>query len=307
MVRGKPLTASPRDGLYELSLPIPWTETCVLLRSCDRSLLTWLRHVFLVQPGSPLTVPLHQYRVVPSGVPHLPYRLTLDGEVLLSASPLHEVAAWLETDLTAILASRLGQRFTLLHAGAVARGHQGLLLPAPSERGKSTLVAALVAAGCACFSDEFTILTTNAGLLPFPKVVTLRPGGWRLLQEAYPVLFPPGPLAASPLRGPVHWRPPPERRPSPHHLPCPVALVLLPHLQPTAIPHVEPVPPGEAMEALMEETVDLSLQGRQGLEVLTTLVARARCYRLVFSDLPQTVAAVQRLLATTSADRLVCA
>jgi hypothetical protein len=65
--------------------------------------------------------------------------------------------------------------FVALHAGAVSADGQALLLPAPTKRGKSTLVAGLLSQGFRYLSDEAGLvdpLTSKAH--PFPRRIALQ-------------------------------------------------------------------------------------------------------------------------------------
>lgn len=61
-----------------------------------------------------------------------------------------------------------------LHAGAVAVGGAGLIIPASSFAGKSTLVAALVKKGAVYYSDEYAVIDENGFLNAFPKTLSMR-------------------------------------------------------------------------------------------------------------------------------------
>jgi hypothetical protein len=66
--------------------------------------------------------------------------------------------------------------FLSLHAGAVARNGDALLLPADMERGKSSLVLALLRAGFSYLSDELGAIDPVTGRAhPFPKRIKLAP------------------------------------------------------------------------------------------------------------------------------------
>ena len=72
------------------------------------------------------------------------------------------------------LGTKTSRDFLMLHAGAVARGGRGLLLPAVQDTGKSTLTAALVLEGFDYLSDEIgAIDPITARLYPFPKHIWL--------------------------------------------------------------------------------------------------------------------------------------
>ena len=77
----------------------------------------------------------------------------------------------------------LGDRvrdFLLLHAGAVENDGGVVLLPAKMDSGKSSLVVALLEAGCGYLSDEFgAIDPVGSDCYPVPKIVHI---GWEALR-----------------------------------------------------------------------------------------------------------------------------
>lgn len=81
--------------------------------------------------------------------------------------------AWREVD-----------RYLFVHAGAVARGSEALLLPARMEAGKSTLTAMLLRRGWDYLSDELGVLDPEGSAVrAFPKHVTLAPESLRWLPD----------------------------------------------------------------------------------------------------------------------------
>lgn len=62
-----------------------------------------------------------------------------------------------------------------VHAGVVGYEGRGVLLPGSSFAGKSTLTAALVAAGATYYSDEYAVFEPGTGLVrAFPRELSLR-------------------------------------------------------------------------------------------------------------------------------------
>jgi hypothetical protein len=91
---------------------------------------------------------------------------------------------YVENDL-AVALSRVGSSVRLkiaeyavdkifIHSGAVAWKGKGIIFPARSFNGKSTLTAALVRLGALYFSDEYAIIDARGRLHPFPKDLSLR-------------------------------------------------------------------------------------------------------------------------------------
>ena len=61
-----------------------------------------------------------------------------------------------------------------LHAGAVAWKNKGIIIPANSYDGKTTLTAEFTKLGATYFSDEYAIINSNGELLPYPKTLSIR-------------------------------------------------------------------------------------------------------------------------------------
>lgn len=104
------------------------------------------------------------------------FELIVDGK-LDSVSP---ETLTLNRFLLTLIRLRVAERAVgrvFLHAGAVAWKGKGIIIPAGSFRGKTTLVGALVKKGALYFSDEFAVLDKNGRLHPFPKDLSIRSGG----------------------------------------------------------------------------------------------------------------------------------
>jgi HprK-related kinase A len=70
--------------------------------------------------------------------------------------------------------STASESFLLLHAAAVERDRNAVLLPAPSGSGKSTLSAGLVAAGFGYLTDDVCAIDLDSGRVrPHPKPISL--------------------------------------------------------------------------------------------------------------------------------------
>jgi hypothetical protein len=71
------------------------------------------------------------------------------------------------------------EKFVILHAGAVSYNGIGIIFPADSYSGKSSLTAEFVKQGAKYYSDEYAVIAPDGSLYPFTKAISLRePGGW---------------------------------------------------------------------------------------------------------------------------------
>ncbi|HEV2273623.1 MAG TPA: hypothetical protein VGR96_05625 [Acidobacteriaceae bacterium] len=82
----------------------------------------------------------------------------------------------LESDLALHVAENT-QRRVFVHAGVVGWGSHAILIPGRSFSGKTTLVAALIRAGAAYYSDEFAVLDDRGMVHPYPRPLQVRETG----------------------------------------------------------------------------------------------------------------------------------
>jgi hypothetical protein len=91
--------------------------------------------------------------------------------------PLDLALEVLDTQLRLYL-GRMSPQTIFIHAGVVAHSGKAIVMPAPSFGGKTTLVTALVKAGALYFSDEFAVIDRDGLIHPYPKLLSIRDGGW---------------------------------------------------------------------------------------------------------------------------------
>ncbi len=99
-----------------------------------------------------------------------------EGTLLARTPGLDEALRLLEVFLHLYVAERARQR-VFVHAGVVGWRGRAILVPGRSMSGKSTLVAALVQAGGAYYSDEFALLDRRGRVHPYPIPLALRVDG----------------------------------------------------------------------------------------------------------------------------------
>lgn len=89
---------------------------------------------------------------------------------------LEEALETLESRLRFYVAEHARRR-VFVHAGVVGWRGRAVVLPGRSMAGKSSLVAELVRAGAAYYSDEFAVLDARGRVHPFAKPISLRAEG----------------------------------------------------------------------------------------------------------------------------------
>lgn len=70
------------------------------------------------------------------------------------------------------------------HAGVMSFEGQGVLMPAYSGTGKTTLVAGLLSRGWKYLSDEFAMIDPDTLMIqPFPKPMCVKEGSWKMFAD----------------------------------------------------------------------------------------------------------------------------
>jgi hypothetical protein len=181
----------------------------------------------------------------------------------------------------------------LVHAGAVARGGQGVILAADAANGKTTLVLELVRRGFAFLSDEMAALNrADGGLHGFPRALRLRPD--TLARVGWPV--PPHPrIWLGKLLVDIDDLAPGQRAAS-----ADLAHVIL--LSDSANP--APPPPAELLIMLDGADPAFLDQLRRMPEISAVSVARSGAYPLLKIDAPRRMAALFRIEQLCQAEQV---
>jgi hypothetical protein len=215
--------------------------------------------------------------------------LGFDGESVIATSWLPRVLAVLLWHVNREAVRTSAGEYVPLHAAAAVRHGIGVLLPAPTERGKTTTIAGLIQAGFGYLTDEVAAIDPQSLLIePFPKALSIDRGSWAVLADLRP---PDG----DPVTG--QWQVPPESiRAGAVASPTPVRLVVAPsyrRAEPTAL---HPVSRAEGLVMLIDSTFGFRDAPARNLEVLTRIVEGSDCFRLVIDDLDAAVELVDDLV-----------
>lgn len=230
---------------------------------------------------------------------HLPwhpkYRLLGDGELMYQRQPTAGVLPHLEWVINRRTTLRLTSRLQL-HAASLARNGRGIIMAARSSCGKSTLTAALVAAGWSYLCDEFAMINPKTlGLHAFPRALCLKQGSFDTAKRLGLALHKPGCYATA-FKGPVAYIPPRTLSMPDVSDSHPVAAVILPQYRPDCEPRLIDIPPAEAVLALAELAFNRHAFGADAINMLTQICTGAHCCRLISNDLHATVALLDNLV-----------
>jgi len=220
------------------------------------------------------------------------YRLSRDGVPWVDSAPADEILAHLDVAVNSTAVEKLGHRYLFFHAGAVALGEAGVILPAPPGSGKTTLVAGLIAAGFRYFSDEVAVLDPSSSrLMPFPKSLFVKHGAQGVLASRYPLLASQAP--SSRLGGELVWYLPPPRDAWPLG-PVSVWAVIFPRYDPSQPTSLVEIPRSLALQGLLKQSFNLGFHHAQGISAAVAMLRGAACYALTVGDLDQAVSVLTR-------------
>jgi hypothetical protein len=185
--------------------------------------------------------------------------------------------------------------FLLIHAGvAVTPSGTGIVFPAGSGAGKTTLVAGLVRSGFGYLSDEAAAIDPATGRVhPYPKALNVKT---RFLFDRYPDLESMVNAAAKLDHSCVL---PEELRSGAVAKACSPGFVVAYRYQNGSETELEPMTKGEAALVLAKNVMNLPFYRSRALPVISTLAERAECYRLVTGDLTEAIDALTDLVGTS--------
>lgn len=180
------------------------------------------------------------------------YLLFCDTALLARGYDLEALLAAFSQHAELLTAFRARDRL-LIHAGVVGWQGRALLIPGRSMTGKTSLVRALVAAGAIYYSDEFAVLDQQGQVHPYPVPLSIRGANGQPAQKT----------PAEALGGRVGT----ER--------LPVGLVVVTAYQQKARWRPRALPSGQALLALMDNTVAARREPSFSMPILRAALAPA--------------------------------
>lgn len=180
----------------------------------------------------------------------------------------------------------------VLHAGAVGRNGQAIVLAGSSGCGKSPPIAALQQDGHSFLSDDVCPLQAGSGeLIPVPMSQNIKQGSWQTIAQILPdfsnqptvtrkrtatrYVFPQ-------TGGPVDW-----------NRPWQVSTLIFPGYQPAAATCLTPVPPVTALSLLINSGCLLG----DSIPDMIDWVATKQCFTLTYSSLSSAGSIIRQTIA----------
>lgn len=220
--------------------------------------------------------------------------LRIDGAYPFEPFPADSPLPLLEWGCNWLIGRRLND-LLLLHAGAVERDGAALLLPAMPGSGKSTLTAALSLRGWRLLSDEFGAVDPTTGLVqPLLKPVALKNASIEVIRglSREAVI---GPAFPKTRKGTVAHLAPDARAVAARGIGARPVAVVLPRWEQGSPTRWEPVSPSQAFSALAFNAFNYNLLGEVGFRTALGLARRCTAWRLVYSDLDDALAQLDRV------------
>jgi hypothetical protein len=179
------------------------------------------------------------------------FDIAYDGEVRTAAADIDVALEVLDSQLRFQIAQRAPDRI-FVHAGVVAHRDRAIVIPGASFSGKTTLVAELVRAGATYYSDEYAVLDSEGLVHPYAKPLSMR--GADLLQTDHHVGAFGGTAGDAPIR---------------------MGLAIIAEYRPGAVWQPRRLTDGEAMLALLANTLPAQERPAQSLEAIRRAVPGA--------------------------------
>lgn len=183
----------------------------------------------------------------------------------------------------------------MLHAGALERDGLCLLLPAVPGSGKSTLSAALSLRGWRLMSDEFGVWDPAAHVFrAMLKPVALKNQSISVIRR-FATHAQIGPVFPKTRKGDVAHLAASADAVARCRLPAAAGAVILPSWQAGSQTILEPLSADRLFPALAYNAFNYTVLGAQGFDEVVRLARKCPGWRLVYSDLDDALAAIDRI------------
>ncbi len=222
-------------------------------------------------------------------------RFKLDATYPFEPYPLVQSFPLLEWGLNWSIGTR-AHRYLMLHAGALERDGQALLLPAMPGSGKSTLSAALAYRGWRFLTDEIGLIEPESGnIVPIPRAVPLKNRSISTIREYLPDAFL-GPVFTKTRKGEVaHLRPPRESIQRQSEPARPRWIVFPRYIQGLTETRLAFLDKSLGFTRLAQNAFNYRLLAEPAFHTLTRVVDACDCYSLEYGDLDSAIARIAEL------------
>lgn len=224
-------------------------------------------------------------------------RFLYDGRPVFEAMPRSHAFPLLEWSMNWCISTQ-AQDWLVLHAAAIERDGQAVILPAPPGSGKSTLCAALVSTGWRLLSDELALISLAGELTVAPvcRPVSLKNDSIDIIARRVPgSVF--NPISHETAKGSVtHMRVEPRHIDRMYEGAAP-RWVVFPRWRPRAAAAMTARSRAHSMLELGRNAFNYLVLGEAGFERLADVISNTHCYDFEYSDLDDAVDAFDRLVS----------
>jgi Serine kinase of the HPr protein, regulates carbohydrate metabolism len=166
---------------------------------------------------------------------------------------------------------------TFVHAGVVAVNNKGIVIPAKSFAGKTTLTYELVKRGAIYYSDEYAVIDHKGYIHPFPKDISMR----GIVDDQTQVEITPASIGGTVGTKPVR-----------------TGLILITHYTKSSKWNPKPMTAGQAFLELINHTIPIRQNPQMTVSALTKMLDGATILRSPRGDAGTTADAILELLRT---------
>lgn len=219
-----------------------------------------------------------------------------DDEYPFKPLPYNQARPFFEWGLNWCIATTAHQ-YLMIHAAVVAKNNRCALIPGRPGAGKSTLCAALVAAGWRLLSDEMALIHFEDGQIwPVPRPVSLKNASIDIIRDRSKDIHI-GPSFTDTHKGTVaHMRAPRESVEA-MHIPARAAWIVFPAYEAGATLSATAISPCQATLKLADDSFNLPLLGKEGFDLLSDVAFGCDAYQFHYSDLDEAIAWFDHLVA----------
>lgn len=219
-----------------------------------------------------------------------------DGKAPFKPLPLDQAFPMFEWSLNWCVSSR-AHDYLILHAAVVERDGCAAILPAPPGSGKSTLCAALVAAGWRLLSDELTMVRLSDGLVePLPRPISLKNQSIDVIRAWAPQAVISRSVHDTTKGTVAHVKPPTDSVARAGEA-VRAAWIVFPQYVAGAPATLTPMAPARAFMQVADNGFNYGLLGRTGFDALGRLIAGAASYQFSYGALDDAIATFAGLAA----------
>jgi HprK-related kinase A len=230
-----------------------------------------------------------------------PFTIESDGIKSFKVQRRYEVLPHLEWIINWQIIKRR-KDFMQLHAGALEKNEQALILPGDPGSGKSTLTTALLTRGWSYLCDEFALIEpATRKVHPYPRALCMKEASFPVVDRLGLPLYRTTPYQ-KPLKGRVAFLNPLDVRSDIQGKPSLVRWVIFPKYIAGSIPALEPITRSQAAYDLSKQCFNFQAYKSEAIRHVADVVRGADCYRLTSGDIHDTCDLVESQLLGDARD-----